>query len=75
MLPPKGRLYGAFPFWHALDNLEERNISCFEGNVSYQEEIILKMKFCIAYWVSIFPDFWGLSLDAIMFDWREVITL
>ena len=50
---------------------KERNKRCFEGIDSSQEDLILNMKFCVASWVSHLPDFWGLPLDAIMYNWRE----
>ena len=54
---------------------KERNRRCFEGTSSSQEDLIFKMKFFVASWVSILPDFRDLSLDALCFNWREVISL
>lgn len=33
------------------------------------------MKLCVASWASIYPEFWGLSLDNIIYKWRVVAAL
>ena len=60
---PKGktiwRLYFLACIWTIW---KERNRRCFERINTSQEDLILKMKFCVASWVSHLPDFWGLPL-------------
>ena len=71
-LQRKGDVAPSFFGMH-LDDMEgEKQKRCFEGINSSQEDLILKLKFCVPSWVSYLPDFWGLSFDAIIFNWREI---
>ncbi|RWR75099.1 Reverse transcriptase zinc-binding domain-containing protein [Cinnamomum micranthum f. kanehirae] len=72
----KGKIMWCLSFLACVWTIwKERNRRCFEGIASSKEDLIFRLKFCIASWVSYLPDFWGLSTDAIMFNWREIISI
>lgn len=51
---------------------KERNARCFNGKSIRLEALIDKIKFLVASWISILPIFRGVSVNIIMWDWRDV---
>eukprot|EP00268_Persea_americana_P001989 TRINITY_DN10594_c1_g1_i3.p2 TRINITY_DN10594_c1_g1~~TRINITY_DN10594_c1_g1_i3.p2 ORF type:complete len:169 (-),score=19.94 TRINITY_DN10594_c1_g1_i3:360-866(-) len=52
---------------------EERNSRCFKGVSSSKEAMAFKVKYLIASWVSVLPNFRGYSIDDISRCWKEVV--
>ena len=58
--------------WHTW---KERNARCFKGTAMNRESICGKIKFSVAQWVLINPIFRDISVDQIMFNWKDVAVL
>lgn len=50
----------------------DRNQICFEGKSSSMADIIDKARFSVASWISILPEFRGLTVNLVLFNRREV---
>lgn len=70
----RGRLMWSLSFLAVIWAIwKERNDRCFEGSKCCSaEEMVNKLKHFVASWVSILPQFQGISLEMICRSWREV---
>lgn len=51
---------------------KERNLCCFEGKCLNIEVLLDKIKFTVASWGSILPQFKGIPINLILLDWKVV---
>ena len=51
---------------------KERNSMCFKGLSSSKEAMAFKVKYLVASWVFVLPNFLGYSIDDISRCWKEV---
>ena len=51
---------------------KERNLRCFKGIASSESNVVEKLKFFVALWVSINASFRGYSLQQTMYHWKEL---
>lgn len=54
---------------------KERNSRCFKGKASNVKDLIDNQKFAIASWFSILSQFYAISIDMIVNNWREAGSL
>lgn len=50
----------------------KENRTCFDGACSMESELERSVKFYVSSWVSIFPQFRGISIDSTLRSWYEV---
>ena len=53
---------------------KERNQRSFEGKSFSTPAVFNRLKFHVALWVSVLPEFWGMSIVVILCNWRDVTS-
>ena len=70
---PRGKVMWWLSFLAVIWTIwKEINLRCFEGISVSESNMLEKLKFLVASWVSILPSFKGFSLDQIVYHWKEV---
>lgn len=69
----KGKMMWSLPFVAVIWALwKEKRRRCFEGKSSSSDVIAAKARISVAVWASILPNFWGVSIESISRNWRDV---